>query len=107
MAIYRYDDGVYHASSVAWVTKAASRFLNAVFSFYPEYRKNKGQIIEKITKFILFFSQSVNQVLLGKQNSRSEWYKILAMYYTKWCPDERSRSLYAPTYCMNANLKLE
>ena len=46
---------MYHASSVAWVTKAASSFLNAVFSFYPEYRKNKGQIIEKITKFILFF----------------------------------------------------
>lgn len=51
--------------------------------------------------------KSVSQVLLGKQNSRTEWYKILAMYYTKWCPDERSRSLYAPTYCMNANLKSE
>jgi hypothetical protein len=44
---------VYHASSVAWVTKAASSFLNAVFSFYPEYRKNKGQIIEKITNYYL------------------------------------------------------
>ncbi|CAC5417156.1 unnamed protein product [Mytilus coruscus] len=47
----------------------------------------------------------VSQLLII--NNGKEWYRLLALYYTKWCPDERSRSLFAPTYCLNANLKAE
>ncbi|XP_071136458.1 TPR repeat-containing protein DDB_G0287407-like isoform X2 [Mytilus edulis] len=47
----------------------------------------------------------VRQLLIT--NHGREWYRLLALYYTKWCPDERSRSLFAPKYCLNANLKAE